>query len=103
MKNEADREDENGQSPNGDLQIPSLYRVVLHRDDFTPIEFLIGVLEKLFYMDRRTAAEKTLEVHARGNAICGSFSRDFAESKVAQVMEYAGLHDHPLTCSMEVA
>src|SRR5258706_11722755 len=103
MNNEADREDEKNPSPDEELLAPSLYRVILHKDDFTPIEFLVGMLEKFFYMDRREAAEKTLEVHAIGKVVCGIFSRDFAESKVAQVMEYAGLHDHPLNCNMEGA
>ena len=102
MKNEAEREDEKNVSPGEELLVPSLYQVILHKDDFTPIEFLVGMMEKFFYMDRRTAAEKTLEVHAIGSAVCGIFSRDFAESRVAQIMEYAGLHDHPLNCSMEV-
>lgn len=103
MKNEADREEEKNPSASEDLVAPSLYRVIVHKDDFTPIEFFIGMMEKFFYMNRREAAEKTLEVHAIGKAVCGIFSRDFAESKVAQVMEYAGLHDHPLHCSMEGA
>jgi len=95
MKNEAEKEDENN--------LPALYQVVLCSDDFTPMEFVIGMLEKFFYMDRHKAAEKTLESHAVGKAVCGIFSKDFAEAKVAQVMEYAGLHNHPLHCSMEVA
>jgi len=103
MKNEANRENENQLENKGEIDEPALYQVVLHKDDFTPIEFFIGMLEKFFYMDRRMAAEKTMEAHARGRAVCGVFSKDFAESKVAQVLEHAGLHHHPLNCSMEVA
>jgi ATP-dependent Clp protease adaptor protein ClpS len=103
MKNEADRENESNQEVETNDMVPGLYQVILHNDDFTPIEFIIGILEKYFYMDRREAAEKTLEAQAIGRAICGVFSKDFAESKIAQVMEHAGLHDHPLNCSMEVA
>jgi ATP-dependent Clp protease adaptor protein ClpS len=103
MKNEADKENEHSLQPEDELSEPSLYQVVLHNDNFTPIEFVIGILEKYFYMGRREAAEKTLEAHAKGRSICGMFSKDFAEAKIAQVMEYAGVHDHPLHCSMEVA
>jgi ATP-dependent Clp protease adaptor protein ClpS len=104
MKNEADREDEINQQPDTqELCEPSLYQVVLHNDNYTPIEFVMGILEKYFYFDRREAAVKTLEAHAKGQTICGIFSRDFAEAKVAQVIEFADVHDHPLHCSMEVA
>ncbi len=104
MNNEADRKNAGNHPEQGnELEIPSLYQVVLHNDNFTPIEFVVGLMEKFFYMDRRKAAEKTLELHARGKAVCGVYSRDFAESKVTQVMEFAELHDHPLDCSMEAA
>jgi ATP-dependent Clp protease adaptor protein ClpS len=103
MKNEADRDDENDLEPNGEMCAPALYQVVLRNDDFTPIEFVVSLLEKFFYMDRHQAAAKTFEVHAIGKAVCGIFIRDFAEAKVAQIIDYAELHDHPLNCSMEVA
>jgi ATP-dependent Clp protease adaptor protein ClpS len=100
MKNEEDREDI---QPENALVEPGMYQVVLHSDDFTPIEFVLGMLQKYFYMERREAAAKTLEAHARGRSVCGVFSRDFAEAKLAQVMDYAKEHDHPLNCSMEAA
>lgn len=102
MKNEAERRDENNLESKHEITEPSLYQVVLHKDDFTPMEFVIGLLETFFYMDRHAAAEKTLEAHVRGETVCGIFSKDFAEAKVAQVIEHAGMHDHPLHCSMEV-
>lgn len=103
MRNEESRQNENNLEYEQEYEEPSLYQVVLHSDDFTPIEFVIGMLEKFFYMDRRTAAERTLEVYAKGKAACGIFSRDFAESRLEQIKEYAGSHDYPLACSMEVA
>lgn len=103
MKNEADRDEENYLESNSEICAPALYQVVLRSDDFTPMEFVVEMLQKFFYMDRQQAAEKTLESHASGQAVCGIFSRDFAEAKVSQVIEYAELHDHPLNCSMEVA
>lgn len=102
MKNEADKEDAFNLEFTSELSAPALYQVVLHNDDYTPMEFVVGLLEKFFYMDRRQAADKTLEAHVHGSTVCGMFSRDFAESKVAQVIEYAELNEHPLNCSMEV-
>ena len=81
MKNEADRENENYLESNSEICAPTLYQVILRNDDFTPMEFVIGMLEKFFYMDRRQAAEKTLEAHAKGRTVCGVFSKDFAEAK----------------------
>lgn len=85
----------------GDLEAPALYQVFLHNDDFTPMEFVVGLLEKFFYMDRRKAADVMLKAHTSGMALCGIFSRDFAEAKVSQIIEYARQHEQPLTCSME--
>jgi ATP-dependent Clp protease adaptor protein ClpS len=85
------------------LKEPPLYQVVLHNDDFTPMEFVMGILEKFFFFRRRVAAEITLTAHADGKAVFGNFSRDYAETKISQVIDYARLHEHPLVCSMEVA
>lgn len=81
---------------------PALYQVVVHNDDFTPMEFVVKTLESFFYMDRRKAAAVMMEAHMKGDALCGVFSKDFAESKVAQVIDYAKLHEHPLICTMEI-
>ena len=80
---------------------PSLYQVILYNDDFTPMEFVVAMLEKFFYLDRRQATEIMMETHTKGKGICGIFSRDFAEAKVSQVVEHARLYEHPLTCGME--
>ncbi|PWG62404.1 ATP-dependent Clp protease adapter ClpS [Sediminicurvatus halobius] len=82
---------------------PPLYRVVLLNDDYTPMEFVVEVLQTFFYMDRGKATQIMLHVHTRGKGICGVFSRDVAETKVDQVNDYAREHDHPLMCTMEPA
>jgi ATP-dependent Clp protease adaptor protein ClpS len=86
-----------------ELLEPNLYQVVVENDDFTPMEFVVSILERFFYMDRRKAVEKMLDAHVKGRAVCGLFSKDIAESKIVQVMTYAELHDHPLRCDIEVA
>jgi ATP-dependent Clp protease adaptor protein ClpS len=80
---------------------PSLYRVVLINDDFTPMEFVVDILESVFGMVRTRATQVMLEVHTKGKGICGVFSYEIAETKVAQVMSIANQHQHPLLCTME--
>ncbi|AGM41261.1 ATP-dependent Clp protease adaptor protein ClpS [Spiribacter salinus M19-40] len=82
---------------------PPLYRVVLLNDDYTPMEFVVEVLQSFFRMDREQATQVMLHVHTRGKGVCGVFSRDIAETKVDQVNDYAREHDHPLMCTMEPA
>lgn len=83
------------------IKEPSLYQVAMLNDDFTPMEFVVDVLETFFGMDRVRATNVMLEVHTAGKAICGVYSKDVAETKVDQVMEYARRHEHPLLCSIE--
>nr|VFJ95329.1 MAG: ATP-dependent Clp protease adaptor protein ClpS [Candidatus Kentron sp. LFY] len=83
------------------LKRPSLYMVLLLNDDYTPMEFVIHVLEAFFGMPRPKATRVMLQVHMEGKGVCGTFSREVAETKVAQVMEYARKHQHPLLCVME--
>jgi len=83
------------------LQRPPLYQVVLLNDDYTPMEFVVDVLEQIFGMDRTKATRVMLEVHMRGKGICGVFTFEIAETKVAQVTTYARQHQHPLLCTME--
>jgi len=83
------------------LKQPSLYQVMLHNDDFTPMEFVVTVLENFFSMDRVKATQVMYEVHTAGKAVCGVFSRDVAETKMDQVIDYARMHEHPLLCSIE--
>lgn len=80
---------------------PPLYQVVLLNDDYTPMEFVVAVLEAFFNMGRERATQVMLHVHTRGKGVCGVFTREVAESKVAQVNEYSRVHQHPLLCTME--
>jgi ATP-dependent Clp protease adaptor protein ClpS len=97
MKNEVQR----GLDVRCQLIVPPLYRVILHNDDFTPMEFVVGMLEIFFYMSRGQAVEAMMAAHVKGQAECGLFSKDFAESKVEQAVAYARRHEHPLNYSME--
>ena len=83
------------------LKRPPLYRVVLINDDFTPMEFVVDILETVFGMERTRATQVMLEVHMKGKGVCGVFSFEIAETKVAQVMGIAKQHQHPLLCTME--
>ena len=70
-------------------------------DDYTPMEFVVEVLEFFFQMDRSKATQVMLHVHTRGRGVCGVFTRDIAETKVAQVNDYSRSNQHPLLCTME--
>jgi ATP-dependent Clp protease adaptor protein ClpS len=85
------------------LKRPPLFQVLLLNDDYTPMEFVVDVLERIFGMDRVKATRVMLEVHTRGKGVCGVFTYEIAETKVAQVMAYARQHQHPLLCTMEEA
>ena len=85
------------------LKEPPLYRVVLINDDYTPMEFVVHVLEHFFAMDRTKATRVMLQVHTEGKGMCGIYTREIAETKVAQVNEYSRSNNHPLLCSMEAA
>jgi ATP-dependent Clp protease adaptor protein ClpS len=80
---------------------PRKYHVVFHNDDYTTMEFVIHVLEKFFHMTETEATQVMLHVHHKGYGIVGIFTRDVAESKAAQVMDYAKEHGHPLRCTAE--
>lgn len=83
------------------LKEPSRYRVVLLNDDYTPMEFVVEVLESIFSMERMRATQVMLEVHTKGKGLCGEYNYEIAETKVAQVMGAAQQHQHPLLCTME--
>ncbi|HHC72244.1 MAG TPA: ATP-dependent Clp protease adapter ClpS [Thiotrichales bacterium] len=85
------------------LKPPPLYKVVLHNDDYTPMDFVVEVLERFFAMNREKATQIMLHVHTRGKGVCGVYPRDIAETKVMQVNEYSRRHEHPLLCAMEAA
>ena len=80
---------------------PSMYKVLLLNDDFTPMEFVVHVLERFFAMTTEQATEVMLSVHRRGVGICGVFPYEVAETKVTQVMDFARQHQHPLQCTLE--
>lgn len=80
---------------------PNMFRVIMHNDDYTPMNFVVSVLERFFHMDRSLATQLMIEVHTAGKAACGVFSQDVAETKVRQVLDYAVMHEHPLLCSIE--
>jgi ATP-dependent Clp protease adaptor protein ClpS len=80
---------------------PPLYRVVLLNDDYTPMEFVVEILETIFGMERTRATQVMLEVHTKGKGVCGVYNYEIAETKVAQVMGIAKQHQHPLLCTME--
>lgn len=83
------------------LAKPPQYQVVLLNDDYTPMDFVVCVLEKFFSVNRHRATQIMMQVHTRGKGICGVFTRDVAEVKVVQVNDYARCHEHPLLCTME--
>ncbi len=80
---------------------PSMYKVLLLNDDYTPMEFVVHVLERFFGLNQAMAVELMLTVHRKGLAVVGVFSFEVAETKVTQVMEYAHRNEHPLQCTME--
>jgi ATP-dependent Clp protease adaptor protein ClpS len=82
---------------------PPMYQVVLLNDDFTPMEFVVGVLQKFFGKGREQATQIMLKVHHEGRGVCGIYPRDLAASKVEQVSSYSRQHQHPLQCVMEEA
>ena len=83
------------------LQKPSLYRVLILNDDYTPMEFVVHILERFFQKDREAATRIMLHVHNHGVGECGVYTFEVAETKVSQVMDFARQHQHPLQCVME--
>ena len=82
-------------------QKPSMYRVLLLNDDYTPMEFVVYVLEQFFNKSREDATRIMLHVHQKGVGVCGVYTFEVAETKVAQVMDLARRNEHPLQCTME--
>lgn len=80
---------------------PSMYKVLLLNDDYTPMEFVIAILERFFNKKAEDATRIMLHVHQNGVGVCGVFTYEVAETKVTQVMDYARQHQHPLQCTME--
>ena len=80
---------------------PAMYKVLMLNDDYTPMEFVVHVLERFFQKNREEATRIMLHVHRRGVGVCGVFTYEVAETKVTQVMDFARKHQHPLQCVME--
>jgi ATP-dependent Clp protease adaptor protein ClpS len=83
------------------LKRPPLYKVILLNDDFTPMDFVIEILMDFFAMSEQKATLVMLQIHTQGVGVCGTYSKDVAETKVCIVNEYSRAHQHPLMCSME--
>jgi ATP-dependent Clp protease adaptor protein ClpS len=82
---------------------PPMYQVFILNDDYTPMEFVVSVLQKFFGMGREKATHVMLKVHREGRGVCGVYPRDVAATKVDQVVDFARQHQHPLQCVMEEA
>jgi ATP-dependent Clp protease adaptor protein ClpS len=80
---------------------PSMYKVLMLNDDYTPMEFVVHILERFFNKTREEATRIMMHVHRRGVGICGVFTYEVAETKVTQVMDFARQHQHPLQCTLE--
>jgi ATP-dependent Clp protease adaptor protein ClpS len=80
---------------------PPLYKVMLLNDDYTPMDFVVVVLQTVFAMTREKATQVMLQVHREGMGVCGTFTREVATAKVEQVINIARKHQHPLQCTME--
>lgn len=83
------------------LKPPPLYKVILLNDDYTPMDFVVDILEYFFNMNHENATRIMLQIHHHGRGICGIYTRDIAETKVEQVNEFSRHHQHPLLCVME--
>lgn len=81
---------------------PPMYKVVMLDDDYTPMDFVVEVLERFFSMSNEKASQIMMTVHTKGKAVCGTFTKDIAETKANQVVRYAQEHQHPLLCEIEV-
>lgn len=106
MTRKPDQEREHGvvvETSRPEAARPPLYSVLLLNDDYTPMDFVVEVLVRFFTLDVERATQVMLHVHTRGRGVCGVFTREVAESKVAQVNEYSRLNQHPLLCTMEKA
>lgn len=84
-------------------QKPNRYKVILYNDDYTPMDFVVFVVQNFFEKSFEEATSLMLEVHTKGQAVCGEYTYDIAETKVAEVIYCAAKHQHPLKCDMKVA
>ena len=84
-----------------ELAPPKKYKVILHNDDFTPMEFVVLILEKIFNKKQEEATQIMLHVHRNGVGVCGTYTFEVAESKCKAVIDFAKIKEHPLQCTME--
>lgn len=105
MSDESTRDDDGGglatEVARPKLKPPPMYQVVLNNDDYTPMDFVVHILEMFFSLGKERATQVMLHVHTRGKGICGVFTKEIAETKMSQVNEYAKQNEHPLLCSIE--
>lgn len=103
MSSETDREEQSGTAtlPRQKLQPPRKYKVLMHNDDYTTMEFVVLVLQKYFNKNYQEAQAIMLEVHEKGHGVCGVYTYEVAESKAAKVVKYARENGHPLRCTTE--
>ena len=83
------------------LQKPPMYKVLLLNDDFTPMDFVVSILQTIFYKEKEEAVRITMNVHTSGVGVCGVYTKDIAETKVQQVIAYSQENQHPLQCTLE--
>ncbi len=99
-------DDEDGlalQESRPELKKPPMYKVILLNDDYTPMDFVVEVLQHFFGMNQEKATQIMLNVHTKGSGLCGIYTHEIAETKVGLVNEYSQRHQHPLVCTMEQA
>lgn len=101
QEDDGDHEEMVVEETDVEVQPPSMFRVVLFNDDYTPMDFVVEILEIFFGMNREKATKIMLMVHTQGKAVCGVYTRDVAETKAMQVNEYARESQHPLLCEIE--
>jgi ATP-dependent Clp protease adaptor protein ClpS len=95
------REDTVLEAKKSNLKPPAMFKVVLLNDDYTPMDFVVAVLQTIFMMNRELATQIMLKVHREGIGVCGVYPKDVAATKVEQVVSFAKQHQHPLQCVME--
>jgi len=108
-RREGGRTDRGGEGPNTGVSVkarpktrkPAMYKVLMLNDDYTPMEFVVHVLERFFQKSRDEATRIMMHVHRRGVGVCGVFTYEVAETKVTQVMDLARQNQHPLQCTIE--
>lgn len=104
MAHDNDKQSEQGilvEETRPEVKKPTLYKVVLLNDEYTPMDFVVAILQAFFQLTEEKATQVMLQVHYRGKGICGVFTREIAETKVEQVNDYSRSHEHPLLCVME--